>query len=200
MRGVFDLREADQMATELLELVKSRYTQSHQRLLKLVDVMTDEQLAWQPTPTAHSVAFQVWHAARIEDYFQFRIAETVPDVQKKLGPARQIWTAENLATRWDLDPKMLGIGELGEGMDDRAAAGLRLPRKDVLLDYTRKAFAGAERAVDALTDEQMTTMMKDWAGDQPIAGYVVEYLAHTEWDIGQIACLRRAQDLTRVIA
>ncbi len=188
------------MTTGLLELVKSRYTQSHERLLKMVDDMTDEQLAWRPTPTAHSVAFQVWHAARIEDYFQFRIAETIPDVQKKLGPARQIWTAENFATGWDLDPNMLGIGELGEGMDDRAAAGLRLPRKDVLLDYTRKAFDAAERAVATLTDEQLTVMMKDWAGNQPVDGYVVEYLAHTEWDIGQIACLRRAQDLPRVMA
>ncbi len=95
---------------------------------------------------------------------------------------------------------MLGIGELGEGMDDRTAAGLRLPGKDVLLDYTRKVFAAAERAVAALTDEQLTTVMTNWAGDQPIAGHVVEYLAHTEWDIGQIACLRRAQNLPRVIA
>lgn len=188
------------MATGLLELVKSRYTQSHERLLKMSEDMTDGQLAWRPTATAHSVAFQVWHAARIEDYFQFRIAETVPDAQQKLGPARQIWTAESLATRWELDPTMLGIAELGEGMDDRAAAGLQLPRKEILLDYTRKAFAAAERAVAALTDEQLTIMMKDWAGDQPIAGYVIEYLAHTEWDIGQIACLRRAQDLPRVMA
>src|SRR5574341_1194261 len=134
------------MATTLLQLVTARYAQSHQRLLKMVGDMTDEQLSWRPTPTAHAVAFQVWHAARIEDYFQFRISETVPDIQKKLGPARQIWAAENLATRWGLDPKMLGIAELGEGMDDRAAAGLRLPRKDVLLDYTRRAFSAAERA------------------------------------------------------
>lgn len=188
------------MAAALLDLVKSRYKQSHERLLKIVGDMTDEQLAWRPTPTAHSVAFQIWHAARIEDYFQFRIAETVPDVQKNLGAARQIWTAENLASRWGLDPKMLGVGELGEGMDDRAATGLRLPRKDVLLDYTRKAFAAAERAAAVLTEKQLSIMMKDWAGDQPIAGYLVEYLAHTEWDIGQIACLRRAQNLPRVIA
>ena len=188
------------MTVALLNLVKSRYAQSRERVLKMVNDMTDEHLSWKPTPTAHSVAFQVWHAARIEDYFQLRIAETVPDVQKTLGPARQIWTAENLATRWELDPEMLGIGELGEGMDDRAAAGLRLPRKDILLDYARKAFAAAERAVATLTGEHLAVMMKDWAGDQSIAGYVVEYLAHTEWDIGQIACLRRAQDLPRVIA
>lgn len=188
------------MTAALLNLVKSRYMQSHERLLKMVNDMTDQQLTWKPTPTAHSVAFQVWHAARIEDYFQFRIAETVPDVQKKIGPARQIWTAENLVTRWELDPKLLGIAELGEGMDDRAAAELQLPRKDVLLEYTRKAFAAADRAVATLTDEQLGITMKDWAGDQPIAGYIVEYLAHTEWDIGQIACLRRAQSLPRVIA
>lgn len=188
------------MATALQQLVKTRYAQSHERLLKIVGDMTDEQLNWRPTPTAHSVAFQVWHAARIEDYFQFRISETVPDIQGKLGPARQIWAAENLATRWGLDPKMLGIAELGEGMDDRTAAGLRFPRKDVLLEYARKSFAAADRAVGALTDEHMAVMMKDWAGDQSIGGYVVEYLAHTEWDIGQIACLRRAQNLPRVIA
>src|SRR6266849_148023 len=46
------------MSTTLLNLVKARYTQSHERLLKMTKDMTDHQLTWKPTPTAHSVGFR----------------------------------------------------------------------------------------------------------------------------------------------
>ena len=188
------------MTDALLPLVKTRYKASHTRFLKMLDGLTDAQMAWQATPTSHTIAFQVWHAARLEDYFQFRIGEVVAAVQTKLGPARQIWAADGLASRWGLDPKSLGWNEVGFGMDDGVAAQLKFPNTKALADYARRVFGAADRTIDALSDTQLMTPMKDWAGEQPIAGYIVEYLAHTEWDIGQIAALRRAQNLPRVMA
>jgi hypothetical protein len=79
-------------------------------------------------------------------------------------------------------------------MDNAMAATLKFPSKDMLLGYARRVLAAAERAVDALDEQDLTRKMNDWAG------YIVEYTTHDEWDIGQIAGLRRAQGLPRAIA
>jgi hypothetical protein len=85
-------------------------------------------------------------------------------------------------------------------MDNAMAATLKFPSKDMLLGYARRVLAAAERAVDALDEQDLTRKMNDWAGELTLAGYIVEYTTHDEWDIGQIAGLRRAQGLPRAIA
>lgn len=188
------------MANAVIEEIKKRYRGAHGRFFKMVEGLTEAQLVWQPTPQAHNIAFQIWHMARLDDYFQSQIPSVAPELARKLGPGKDIWRAEGLAAGWGLDSAKLGWNETGFGMDDAVAASLKFPGKNVLLDYARRALATAERAVDALDEKQLALKMKDWAGELTLAGYVIEYTAHDEWDIGQIAGLRRAQGLPRALA
>lgn len=188
------------MDNSLLDVIKARYKQSQERLLKFVETLTDDQLRWKPTPTSHSIAFQLWHAIRLTDHFQSRIPSLSLTLEKRLGVGKQIWDQERLGSRWDLEPAILGWNQVGFGMDDAAAANLRLPGKEALLDYARKVAAALDRTLGALDEADFSLKMNDWAGEQPLAGYMIEYLAHDEWDIGYIAGLRRAQGLPRVMA
>lgn len=86
-------------------------------------------------------------------------------------------------------------------MDDKVAARLPLPKKEVVLDYARRAFAAAERAVNAIDTKHFLTTYKspvDWEGEGFIGQWVVVYRIHDEFHRGQIAALRRAQNLPRV--
>jgi predicted ATPase/class 3 adenylate cyclase len=188
------------MADSLLEEIRKRYRRAHERLFKMVDGLTVAQLAWRPTPQAHNIAFQTWHLARLDDYFQSRIPSLAPQLERKLGPGKDLWKVEGLASKWGFDPAKLGWNEVGFGMDDAVAAGLRFPPKEALLEYVRRALSAADRAVETLNEQDLMLRMTDWAGEQSLAGYIVEYIAHDEWDIGQIAGLRRAQGLPRVMA
>jgi hypothetical protein len=188
------------MSDRFIEAIKNRFRAAHQRFFKMLEGVTDDQFRWRPTPVAHSIAFQVWHGGRVNDYFQSKIPGLSAGLTQRLGPGRQIWEVEDLAKRWGLDPAALGWNEIGFGMDDTVAANLALPSRDVVVDYARRALATADRSVEALTDEDFHLKMVDWAGELPLGAYVLEYLAHDEWDIGQIACLRRAQGLPRVMA
>jgi hypothetical protein len=189
------------MSTALLDYLRTRFREGHQNLFRMVEGLTEEQWEWRPTPAAHNIAFQVWHTARQADYVQEKIAGLAPELTQRLGPAGQIWTAEGLARKWNLDPASLGEGESGFGMQDAVAASLRLPPKPVVLDYTQRACAAADRAVAALSDDYLLTRtMREWAGELPVAAYLVEYLLHDEWVLGTIAALRRAQGLPRVLA
>ncbi len=185
---------------ESLQALKDKYIESQNGLLKMVGELTEEQLGWRPTPTSHSIAFQVWHASRTADEIQVKLRRTSPSVRSKLGEDQEIWTSEGLAARWGLDPSALGAGESGYDMDDSIAARLVLPAKP-LLDYARRAFDALARALDAVAaDEWAELRYKHWGVELPLWMHVVDYLTHNDWNVGYIAALRRAQGLPRVFA
>ncbi len=86
-------------------------------------------------------------------------------------------------------------------MDEEVAAWLPLPKKEVVLDYARRAVAAAERTVNAIDTGHFLTTYKspvDWEARASSDRGVVGYRIHDEFHRGQIAALRRAQNLPRV--
>src|SRR5258708_2935607 len=51
------------------ETLLRAYRLAHERLLKAADELSPEQFAWSAGPSLHSVAWQLWHAARWGDVF-----------------------------------------------------------------------------------------------------------------------------------
>lgn len=118
------------MPDDALEEIRARSRQARERLLKIVDDLTDEQLAWRPAPKAHSIGFTFWHVARADD-----------NVQADLRGTDTIWNTSDYATRWGHPAKGIGMG-----WDDEAAAALPLPPKAELLDYARRVFEACDAA------------------------------------------------------
>ena len=97
-------------------------TDAFERILQTataaVDGLSDEQLAARPTPDANSIAWLVWHLARVQD-------DHVADV----AGTEQVWTAQDFVTRFDLpfDTAAMGYGmsseEVGHVRAERRAAG-----------------------------------------------------------------------------
>ncbi len=191
------------MDANVLDVVKGNVALNHRRLLNAVDDLTDDQLAWRPTPASHSIGFELWHAARANDGLAVRLATITPALSKKVGAREQIWMAEGLAAAWGLDPDRLGRRQSGSGMSDEDAAAVRLPGKERLVDYARRAFAAVEEVVGAIDDRDAVTVVPSsgaWPGDQPVIWYLLFYYGHDDWVLGYIAALRRAQGLKRVEA
>ena len=90
----------------------------------VVDGLTDEQLAHRPTPDANSIAWLVWHTARVQDAQIAHAAGT-----------EEVWIAQGWVERFglDLDPDDHGYGhtseQVGKVRRQRRAAG-RLPAGD----------------------------------------------------------------------
>jgi hypothetical protein len=77
------------MANVVLDEIKKRYHAAHHRFFKMVEGLTDAQLTWRPTPQPHTITFQIWHMARLDDYFQSRIPSLAPELARKLGPGQR---------------------------------------------------------------------------------------------------------------
>lgn len=125
-----------------------------------------------------------------------------PRLHGVLGPGVQIWERERLVNHWRLEPALLGWEQTGTDMDDDIAACLPLPAKDHVLDYTRLAFAAAERAVEAIEDQEFSIphQVPYEREPRPIGSFVVSYHAHDERHLGQIIGLRRAMGFSRLLA
>lgn len=188
------------MSQALGGVLKSRYKLGHQRVLKVIEDLTEEQMRWHPTSSTHSVAWNAWHLGRWADYLQARIPALTARLGEVLGPRRQIWEEERLAVLWGLDPVILGWGETGTDMDDGIAAALPLPNKDDLLGYMRRSYEAAELAVDAIENEEFTVAYRepyDPGTERTVAFTIIGLHAHDERHLGQIAFLRRMMELPR---
>lgn len=133
------------MSGDALELAKYRAKLVHEQILKVVDGLTDDQLAWRPVPRAHSLGWTLWHLARTADVFQ----ASVPDPDTK----PQIWQREDLANKWSLAEALMGTNGLGTGVEDDIAATLRPPAKGGLVDYARRSFAALDEITGKLDDD-----------------------------------------------
>src|SRR5712692_8948901 len=110
------------------ETVLRSYRLAHARLLTAAEGMSPEQFARSGGPSLHSVAWQLWHAARWDDVFASYIHRVLAH-----NPRTQVWERESLADRWSLATGTLGRRDTGTEMSDEIAEEMRLPdQKEVL--------------------------------------------------------------------
>jgi len=176
-------------------ILVAHFRRTYDRVLRVVDDLSEAQLGWRPTPRAHSIGWNLWHLARWTDHLQASVPSMTAVLTERLGPARQIWAADELAARWGLEASELGQHETGMLMADEGAARLALPTRDVLFDYLRRAFPAAERAIGAIDDVELTRPNAlELAGNPSsrltVGDAVTAHLEHNSRHLGEIECLR----------
>src|SRR6202165_3148668 len=109
------------------ETLLRSYGLAHTRLLTAAEELSPEQFAWSAGPSLHSVAWQLWHAARWDDVFASYFHRALAQ-----DPRAQVWERESLADRWSLATGSMGLRDTGTKMSDETAEGIRFPdRKEV---------------------------------------------------------------------
>jgi uncharacterized damage-inducible protein DinB len=163
------------------------YAATHEQVLKVVEPLDEGAMTWRPNNTAPPIAFHVWHMARWADYLQELIT----------GAHGQLWERERLSEKWGLSDADLGFADTGMGLSDDASASLRLPEKQVLLEYVRAAFAKAEQAVAGITDEDFDRIARDRhevnGPAVQIGEAILSWLKHENRHLGMIECMLGVQ-------
>lgn len=117
-----------------------------------LDGLTEEQLAARPTVDANSIAWLVWHLARVQDDHLAEVAGT-----------EQVYTAQGYADRFGLpfDVTDIGYGHSSEEVARvRAGAGL-------LLDYLRAVDEQTSGYLQRLRPEDLDRVV-DERWDPPV--------------------------------
>src|SRR6202140_4273560 len=128
---------------------------AHERLLTAGEGLSPGQFAWTAGPSLHSVAWQLWHAARWDDVFASYLHKALAQ-----DPRTQVWEREALAERWSLGSGGLGRRDGGTEMSDEAAEEVQFPDQKEVVGYARLAFAYAEEAITLVPDEQLLAAPK----------------------------------------
>ena len=177
------------MANSVMDYIAEYYRSRHELVIKVIDNLNEQQMMWRPNRTTPSIGFHVWHLARWADYLQEVIT----------GAGVQIWEQEKLAAQWGFADFNLGFAETGLGMEDDVVASLPLPKKEILLDYARRAFARADQAVATIGNDQFHRRVQDRhavEGEVLASGdAVLNWLVHASRHLGMIECLLGVQGL-----
>ena len=164
------------------------YKLAHERLLKAAEDLPPEEFAWSAGPSLHSVAWQLWHAARWDDIFASYLHRAFAR-----DPRTQVWERESLADRWALTPGSLGRRDTGTEMSDEAAEEMRFPIQKEVVDYARLVFAYAEEAIKLITDEELLAVPRvEPDGDTKLDNVLI-YLEHLSRHLGMIESIRGLQ-------
>jgi hypothetical protein len=166
------------------------YKLTHGRLLKAAEELSEEQFAWSAGPSLHSVAWQLWHAARWDDviasYFHRSLAR---------DPRAQVWDRDSLAERWSLPAESMGRRDTGTQMSDETAEQMRFPEQKEVVGYARLAFAYAEEAIELIPDDLFLVVSKDDPDGDTTLDNVLIYLEHLSRHLGMIESIRGLEGL-----
>jgi hypothetical protein len=166
------------------------YKLTHERLLKAAEELSPEQFVWSAGPSLHSVAWQLWHAARWDDviasYFHRALARE---------PRAQVWERESLADRWSLPNGSMGRRDTGTQMSDEEAEQMRLPDQKDVVAYARLAFAYTEEAIELIPDDLFLAVAKDDPDGDTSLDNVLIYLEHLSRHLGMIESIRGLEGL-----
>jgi hypothetical protein len=74
------------------ELLRDAFTRLIEHVDEITDGLTDEQADYRPSPSANSIAWLIWHSARVQDI------QLAP-----IAGIEQVWTAGGWVDRFGLD-------------------------------------------------------------------------------------------------
>ena len=166
------------------------YALAHERVLKVVDDLTDVQFAKPIHPSIHSIGWQLWHTARWDDRFAEILLEKLPELAQEHGAARQLWTKDSLGERWGLTAGALGLRDTGTDMKDEDADQVSLPGKTEVVDYARRAFAFADEVMGSLTDQLILMELPRDPDHDSVGQNLMYYLDHVNRHLGMMEAMK----------
>jgi uncharacterized damage-inducible protein DinB len=135
------------------ELLLDAFGRVRETVVEAVMGLTPEQLAYRPAPDANSIAWLIWHLARVQD-----------DHVASATDAEQVWTFEDWAPRFGLQA---GSNDTGYGHSSSQVAEILVESGEVLVAYYDAVHERTIRYVTALTDADLPRIV-DESWDPPV--------------------------------
>src|SRR5437588_725621 len=112
----------------------------HESFRQASEGLTPEQLHFSPEGESHSIAWIIWHAARIEDVFVQRIFQSRPELWGEGG-----WAAKT------------GLPELGmgTGQPTEEAKAVKINDLEAFRSYAQEVVLCTDAFVSSLSDEDL---------------------------------------------
>jgi hypothetical protein len=142
----------------------------------LLEGLSEEELAHRPTPQANSIAWLVWHIARVQDDHVAGVADL-----------EQVYTAQGYAERFGLpfDDRAIGYGHSAAEVDEVRASG------NLLLDYLHAVHAQNTAWISGLSAEDLDRVVdRRWDPPVTLGVRLVSVVDDSAQHLGQASYVR----------
>lgn len=149
---------------------------------RVVDGLTVSQLSWYPAPAANSIAWLIWHLARVQDDHLAGVATRLKDES-----GDQVWIEQGWVQRFGLPfpPKSIGYGQTAREAHQVACEG------QLLVDYYEAVHARTVEIVSGLRDGDYDVIVDQrWNPPVTLAVRLVSVVNDITAHIGQAAYVR----------
>ena len=135
-----------------------------------------EQLMWRPSPHSNSMAWLVWHIARLQDARA-----------SSLSGEEQLWVADGWHARFGLPPNPANHGR---GHTDEEVDAVRPESVQAVSEYAKAAHESMRRQVELLGDVEATTAISGSSGDATIGDLIFRVVHGGLAHVGQLMYVR----------
>jgi hypothetical protein len=158
------------------ELLRDAFTRLIEHADELTDGLTDETATYRPTPSANSIAWLLWHSARVQDIQVSHVAGV-----------DQVWTRDGWVDRFGLD---LPRNDTGYGHGPQHVAKVRAPA-DLLSGYYHAVHTLTCDYIAGVTAEELARVV-DTNWDPPVtaSARLVSIVDDCAQHLGQAAYVR----------
>ncbi len=166
----------DTSTAAVQDLLRDAFTRLIEHVDVLTDGLTDDVAHYRPTPHANSIAWLLWHSARVQD---IQVAD--------IAGVPQAWTRDGWVDRFGLDlPR--GDSGYGHGADDVAKVRASA---ELLRGYYHDVHALTLDYVGTVTaDELARTVDTHWDPPVTVSARLVSTIDDCAQHLGQAGYLR----------
>ena len=158
------------------QLLADAFTRVVESAERVVDGLSDTELAARPRPEATSIAWLIWHLARVQD-------DHVADV----AGTEQVWTAQGYADRFGLPFDTAATG-YGQSSDDVAAVRASA---ELLAAYLRAVHEQTLSFLDTLSAGDLDRVVDErWDPPVTLGARLVSVVNDDTQHVGQAAYVR----------
>jgi len=138
------------VTNEIASLHVGNISWTHSRIYSNTINLAEDDLLTQPSITAPSIGWHVWHIARWADMLQASFSDQ-----------SEIWKETDLVSEFGLDPSKLGLLQMGTSLSHQDACAIPIAiNKERLMDYAKTIFDLCDDAMADLMDEDLYTARK----------------------------------------
>ena len=156
------------------EMVLASLKQTRSYLDRSLEGLMQKDIAWKPAEHCNSIAFILWHAVRVEDYFFTRVLQSKTALYEADG-----WM-EKLGTPPDS----------GYGYTEEQLKSWTVPKLEDLRGYADAVRKSSLAYIEQLTPEKMLELVRPDRSPDTIGGLLIRISTEIALHMGQIDYLR----------
>ncbi|ASW92227.1 mycothiol transferase [Mycobacterium marseillense] len=163
-------------AAVIRDLLRDAFTRLIEHVDEITRGLTEEVSAYRPTPDANSIAWLLWHSARVQD---IQLAD--------VAGVEQVWLRDGWVDRFGLD---LPKGDMGYGHSPDDVAKVKAPA-DLLSGYYHAVHQLTCDYIDGVTADELARVV-DTNWDPPVtaSARLVSIIDDCAQHLGQAAYVR----------